>query len=174
MWSNPGGLAWSRVEVALLRFFRVRRQKGFTLIESTVALFVFVAGVMTTVGAMSVSELVGRQAQVRSIAHGLARQKIEELKALDFDSRSVVANEPFEISDKVMEGARQAQAQLELQGTYTVAAVGTGSLHQITVRVLWRNGSSKDFGNQPWSEVILSTLASRQTVQAMPQLPPDQ
>ncbi|MCW5937659.1 MAG: prepilin-type N-terminal cleavage/methylation domain-containing protein [Fimbriimonadaceae bacterium] len=152
------------------RVFRVGRKRGFTLIESAVALFVFVAGLLTTFGAMGVSQMVGRQAEVRNIAHSLARQKIEVLRSLDFSVRKETVDEEFALAPDIMKTAQEKVQGLQMRGRYTVTLVGsTGTLHQITVKVQWRNAGSQVAYDKPWSEVLLTTLATRQPVQQTPQ-----
>lgn len=79
----------SRKMTVLCTFFLVSRgggKKGVTLLEVLAALVIFTVGVVAVVGLFAQGLTAGVDAENTTIAATLARQRLEELRNLDFDT----------------------------------------------------------------------------------------
>lgn len=112
---------------ALCTFFLVSRgggKKGVTLLEVLAALVIFTVGVVAVVGLFAEGLAAGVDAENTTIAATLARQRLEELRNLDFDT-GIVSE-----AKAGVEGFTGFQRQV------TVIAPQT-DLKQVTVTTYW-------------------------------------
>jgi Tfp pilus assembly protein PilX len=136
---------------------RYRRNAGQSLIEVLASLFILSVGMLPVVSLTLDSGRISKQAELRSVAYAAARQQMERLRALRFDSRT--AGSAPAAADFAVSAATQTQfPQAHLQGNYVVVPLSS-TLQQVTVQISWRNPAAKFRQN---SSIRLSTLIAKE------------
>ena len=152
----------SNTSVMSIRKFHlgVRRphQRGFTLIEICVTLFILVVGLLPIVGLLLTARHLDQQAQVQGIAYHAAWDELETLRAQVVGNRLLTTQSSFPIADTIT----QSYPIEQLTGTYSVTTMtGLGDtthmVQQIAVQVSWKNSSA---AGTPASSERISTYLS--------------
>jgi type IV pilus modification protein PilV len=132
---------------------RRRAQRGTSLIEVMIALFVIVVGLLPSLSLCGSSCRLSQQAQLRAAAYNSARDQMESLRALQFASRTTETTQSFTIPSAVTTQFPNAR----MTGTYMVVPLST-TLQQVIVQVSWRNASA----NAPTSTIRLNTIVAQE------------
>lgn len=135
------------------------RQRGFTLIEVCVTLFILVVGLLPIVGLLLSARHLDQQAQVQGIAYHAAWDELETLRAQVAGNRLVTTQASFPIANSI---TQNYPTEL-LTGTYSVTSVAglgdaTHAVQQIAVQVSWKNSSAA--GTPSSSERICTYLST--------------
>lgn len=64
---------------------RISRQHGFTTIEMLIAIFILTTGILSLIGTIDMSRRLTSLSEMKEAASHVAEQKIEEIRALDYD-----------------------------------------------------------------------------------------
>lgn len=137
-----------------------RKNRGLTLIEVLIGIFMISIITFAVLGVLGASEKVNRQAEVRSAATAVARQQLDSLISQNGLNRRAVTDQPFTIPASVQALMPPDSAGQRLQGAYSVAPVnGNPNLQQISVRVWWKNSTSRA-NTPPTSDVRLSAIVA--------------
>lgn len=137
---------------------RHTRQRGFTLIEICMTLFILVVGLLPIVGLLLTARHLDQQAQVQGIAYHAAWDELETLRAQVAGNRLLTTQSSFPIADTIT----QSYPVEQLTGTYSVTSVpglgdSTHGVQQIAVQVSWNNSSA---AGTPASSERISTYLS--------------
>ncbi|MCA0359711.1 MAG: hypothetical protein LCH41_01520 [Armatimonadetes bacterium] len=138
-----------------------RLKRGFTLLESTIALYTLLMGVLTFASMAVLANKVGLQSKIRTNAYQVANQQLESIASTSFENLTVRPETSFDIPGSVitsLPGGRNTK--YEVQGLYQVQEVNT-TMKRISTRVRWRNATTPEGRTAPWSEVRLATVVVR-------------
>lgn len=118
-------------------------QQGFSLVEMIV--LIFIVGILFNLVIMEVESLIiSRKQKYEDIAYHIANKEMESLRATSFDDLPSSGN----ISDTQLNQIPSGS------GNFTVTDyTGYSGLKQLTVTVVWNDGSSKS--------VVLNTIAGK-------------
>ncbi|MEZ5162938.1 MAG: hypothetical protein R2688_04125 [Fimbriimonadaceae bacterium] len=81
----------------------MRHRRGFMLLETTVAMYTLLVGVLTFCSMAVLANKVGLQSRLRASAYQLAFQQAEMLKTTSFDNLQAVGDTSFDIPNEVIE-----------------------------------------------------------------------
>lgn len=138
-----------------------RLRRGVMLLETTVAMFTLLMGVLTFAGMAVFAQKVGLQAQIRTAAYQVANQQIETLRTSSFENLQLVGETPFVVPSSLIESLPgRTNSKYEVGGSYRVESMSS-TVKKVSVRVRWRNASTPEGQSAPWSEVRLATLVAR-------------
>jgi prepilin-type N-terminal cleavage/methylation domain-containing protein len=113
-----------------------RSQKGFTLIESMLAISVLGLGSITIVGMSVMTTKIARQNEVRSTVQSIARSQIDRLISVSLQNRGLVLNRPINIDEDL----RQQLPSTNLLATYSINRIGTSAnLQSMEITIKWQN-----------------------------------
>jgi prepilin-type N-terminal cleavage/methylation domain len=138
-------------------------KRGYSLIEVMIALLLSVAGFVPILSLLTMSQQVGQQAQIQAVAYNVARQQMEQLRALDHSNRPLTAEKAFPIPDDATAALPLRASAVTMTGTYAITATTSGTLRQIDVVVRWKSAvrGSGSAAQSPTSEVRLTTLVAQ-------------
>ncbi len=139
------------------------RRSGFTLIETMMAMFVVVVGLLPMLGLFLSARALDQQAQAQAAAYSVARQEVESLAAQKFANRPVSTG-AFAVPDAIV-----AQFPgLNMTGSYVITTVsGYGGaaypVQQIAAQVQWANNVGPTHGaGAALSSVRVDTLITQE------------
>lgn len=137
------------------------KRKAFTLLETTMAMYVTLVGVLTFACMAVFANKVGMQAKIRSGAYQVANQQLDVLRTTSFDNLQAMSEVEFIVPDEFVASLPGgSNTKYQVAGTYTIADLSnTGK--QISVRVRWRSAATPEGQTPPWSEVRLTTLFAK-------------
>jgi hypothetical protein len=135
-----------------------RRASGQTLISVLVSLFILTTGILSTLALSLGSGRVTRQSHLRSVAYAAARQEMESLRAVNFDSRVSPGNVPVVATFDLPGEVEQLCPQAQMKGDYVVVPLSK-TLQQVTIQVSWLNPAS---GFHQPSSMRLNTLIAKE------------
>jgi type II secretory pathway pseudopilin PulG len=135
---------------------------GFTLVETLVALFVIVVGMLPLLGLLLNSRHLDLQARAQAAAYNVGRNELETLRAQSYVNRTAVSGATFPIPSSI---TSEFPTQ-NLSGSYSIInrtdlGDSTHLIQQIVVSVTWQNAAA----NGPTSSVRLDTLVAQGAAQ---------
>lgn len=132
--------------------------KGFMLLETTIAMYTLLMGVLTFAAMAVFANKVQLQAQMRANAYQLAYQQTQILQTTNFDNLHAVAATPFDIPQEIIDSfPGSSNSKYEMTGDYVVTNTSS-TTKMVTVRIKWRNASTPEGQVAPWSNVRLATV----------------
>ncbi len=134
-----------------------RTKRGISLIEMLMAIVCLGMLSMAVLSVLTASHKVTRQAEARQIAMSVARQQLESLRQTQPENRRPAVDRPFAVPAEALAQFPGGARGIQMTGLYTVAR-SSDRIHQISVRVRWKNETSTNF--EPKSEVVLSAFAT--------------
>ncbi|MBL8067530.1 MAG: hypothetical protein JNM28_03700 [Armatimonadetes bacterium] len=135
--------------------------RAFTLLETTMAMYITLVGVLTFAGMAVFANKVGMQAKIRSGAYQIANQQLEVLRTTSFDNLAVQNATAFTVPSEFtssLPGANNSKYQVA--GTYTIEDFST-TAKQVSVRIQWRSAATPEGQTAPWSEVRLTSILAK-------------
>jgi Tfp pilus assembly protein PilV len=144
-----------------MRFTQKQKQRAFTLLETTMAMYITLMGVLTFAAMAVFANKVGMQAKIRTGAYQIANQQLEVLRTTSFDNLATATQQAFTVPTEFtssLPGANNSKYQVA--GTYTIESL-TSTTKKIAVRIQWRNAAANQGVVAPWSEVRLVTQIAR-------------
>ncbi len=140
---------------------RKQKQGAFTLLETTMAMYITLMGVLTFAAMAVFANKVGMQAKIRTGAYQIANQQLEVLRTTSYDNLSTATQQSFTVPEEFtssLPGTNNSKYQVA--GTYTIQELST-TTKKIAVRIQWRNAAANQGVTAPWSEVRLVTQIAR-------------
>jgi len=137
---------------------RRRNTMGMTLIEIVVAMFVLSVGILPTITLTLDCSRTMKQAHLRTAAYAAARQELEDLRAMSFDSRATTSTGNVTGTFALPTSVQEQFPQAKIQGQYVIAPL-SDTLQQITIQVAWYNPAASY--NQV-SRVRLDTMVAKE------------
>lgn len=138
-----------------------QKQRGFSLLETTMAMYITLIGVLTFAAMAVFANKVGMQAKIRTGAYQIANQQLEVLRTTSYDNLTTASQQTFTVPPEFtssLPGTNNSKYQVA--GTYTVEDL-SNTTKKIAVRIQWRNAAANQGVTAPWSEVRLVTQIAR-------------
>ncbi len=138
-----------------------KKQRAFTLLETTMSMYITLMGVLTFAAMAVFANKVGMQAKIRTGAYQIANQQLEVLRTTSYDNLTTASQQSFIVPTEFtssLPGANNSKYQVA--GTYTIEELTT-TTKRIAVRIQWRNAAANQGVLAPWSEVRLVTQIAR-------------
>jgi|GEM_PF-1896275 len=138
-----------------------QKQRGFSLLETTMAMYITLMGVLTFAAMAVFANKVGMQAKIRTGAYQIANQQLEVLRTTSYDNLTTASQQTFTVPTEFtssLPGTNNSKYQVA--GTYTVEDL-SNTTKKIAVRIQWRNAAANQGVTAPWSEVRLVTQIAR-------------
>ncbi len=135
---------------------RFNRKRAFSLVDTMVAFFVIVVGVLGCSSLLILSRKLSTQSQIQAAAYQACSQELEELKAFKCGNRLNTTSGTFTVPSAIT----TLYPNQNLSGYYTIAPYGSYStppVQQIVVKISW---TRKDTAGSISSSVQLDTLVA--------------
>lgn len=141
-----------------------KRAKGFTLLESVVAIFMVMMGVCTFGSLAVLSRQLSIQTQFRNAALSFARQELEVVSTASYSKLTPGSRVTLAVPSDILATLPVAEAaSYKLAAEYIVEPGPSPTVRQVTVHVWWRNKlNSKGANTAAISELRLSQFVAMQ------------
>ncbi|MEA3560383.1 MAG: prepilin-type N-terminal cleavage/methylation domain-containing protein [Candidatus Omnitrophota bacterium] len=112
--------------------FRLKNEKGISLIEVLVSAVILVIVVVSLLGVFVIGRIGSAKVKHRAKAMNLLRAKMEEIKAQDYSDFSVGTTDEYDVENTITAGVDEL-----LNDVITTQVASQGSGLKVTVTIAW-------------------------------------
>ncbi|MFM9873276.1 MAG: hypothetical protein ACKVQS_07405, partial [Fimbriimonadaceae bacterium] len=112
--------------VSIMQFTQMQKQRAFTLLETTMAMYITLMGVLVFAAMAVFANKVGMQAKIRTGAYQIASQQLEVLRTTSYDNLESATQLPFTVPTEFTSSLPgENNSKYQVAGTYTIEDLST-------------------------------------------------